>query len=138
MIAIWDNRLSTGNAAIDAEHRLVLNLLNELHVAFTVNAPAVVVGMALDSLVRAVDRHFARDGLSAVGSEPDGPIREHAAITATVHRLLADWRSGAIRVIHRRSLMNLASRWIAHMGRHETRSAPARPVAAEPRELLAS
>ncbi len=120
MIAIWDNRLSTGDDAIDAEHRLVLSLLNELHVAFTVKAPRVVVQKALEALVRAVDHHFARTDLASVGSDERHAIGEHAAFAVTVHRLLEDWRSGTLQAIDRRTLMHLGGRWIDHMGRHET------------------
>jgi hemerythrin len=115
MIAIWDNRLAIGDTAIDAEHRLVLDLLNEMHVAFTVRVPKVVVLRALETLARTVDRHFARDSFGT----PD--IAEHAAFASMVHRLLADWRSGETQEIDRRTLMNLARRWIDHMGRRETR-----------------
>ena len=131
MIAIWDNRLAIGDTAIDAEHRMVLNLLNELHVAFTVRVPKVVVLRALETLTRTVDRHFARDGFRDTG------ISEHAAFSAMVHRLLADWRSGEIQEIDRRTLMNLANRWIDHMGRRETRSHRAMPVFAPMQECAA-
>ncbi|CAA7612425.1 hypothetical protein [Magnetospirillum sp. SS-4] len=116
MIAIWDNRLSSGNSIIDAEHRLVLDLLNELDVAFAVGAPDEVVERALDALVRGIGRHFARDGQS-----PSGRVAEHAAIAACAHRLLHDWRAGTARAIDRRTLLNLSRRWIDHMGRRETR-----------------
>jgi hypothetical protein len=118
MIAIWENRLSTGNSIIDAEHRQVLNLLNELDVAFAVGAPGVVVERALDTLVRAIERHFARDGLPA--SRRGG---DHAAIASTARKLLQDWRDGAIHSIDRRTLLNLGRRWICHIGRRETSAA---------------
>ena len=131
MIAIWDSRLSTGDAAIDAEHRLVLNLLNELHIAFTVKAPRVVVQKALEALVGAAERHFSRTGpvfgSPANRAEPGAVIGEHAAFAATVHHLLADWRAGSLQAIDRRTLMNLGRRWISHMGRHETFTRQARP-----------
>jgi hemerythrin len=113
MIAIWDNRLSVGEAAIDAEHRLVLNLLNELDVAFSVKAPAKVVEKAMESLVRAVERHFARDAATY------GPVGRHEAYLAKVRRLLDAWRSGDHRAVDRRTLMDLARRWIDHIGRRE-------------------
>lgn len=112
MIAIWDNRLSMGDHAIDAEHRLVLNLLNELAVALSVNAPRLVVEKALESMARATDRHFARDGSQRVA--------DHMAFAQTVHRLLADWRAGRQDVLNRSTLLRLGQRWLAHMGRHET------------------
>ncbi|TAN80066.1 MAG: hypothetical protein EPN20_00160 [Magnetospirillum sp.] len=136
MIATWDNRLSIGDAAIDSEHRLVLNLLNELDVAFAVTAPAEVVQKALEALVRAVDRHFARNGLTAVG--PAGHrIGEHAALAAKVHRLLEDWRDGTLEGVEHRTLMTLGRRWIDHMGRHEAPTRGLHPVMAAPPRRLA-
>lgn len=122
MIAIWDNRLSIGNAAIDGEHRLVLNLLNELEVAFAVTAPAVVVEKALEALVNAVDRHFARNE-----SRAEGPMGRHVAFSAKVHRLLRQWRDGDRQCIDRRVLLDLGRRWIDHMGCREAPCVPKRP-----------
>ncbi|MDO8608471.1 MAG: hypothetical protein Q7R40_18220 [Phaeospirillum sp.] len=112
MIVIWDKRLSTGDAAIDAEHRLVFDLLNELDVACAVTAPAVVVQKTLEALARTVDRHFGRNG-------PSEHMGGHAALASKVHRLLADWQGGIIQEIDRRTLMNLGRCWIDHMGRRE-------------------
>lgn len=131
MIATWDNRLAIGDTAIDAEHRMVLNLLNELHVAFTVRAPRVVVQRALETLSRTVDRHFARDGLT------ESRYGEHEAFAAMIHRLLADWRDGEIQEIDRRTLMNLAHRWIDHMGRRETPARRPSPIFAPMQECMA-
>ena len=117
MIAIWDERLSTGDAAIDAEHRQVLALLNELDVAFTVTAPSEVVQKALEALVRAIDHHFDRNRSSG-GCR----IGEHAALASKARRLLADWRNGSLQAINRRALMNLGRCWLDHMGRHESPS----------------
>ena len=72
---------------------------------------AAVVQKALESMTGIVDRHFARCGPSPGG--------DHTAFAATVHRLAADWRSGTIQDLDRRTLMNLARRWIDHIGRHE-------------------
>ncbi|RAU22877.1 hypothetical protein CU669_05700 [Paramagnetospirillum kuznetsovii] len=132
MIAIWDNRLSVGDAAIDAEHRLVLNLLNELDVAFAVNAPPVVVEKALEALVRAVDRHFARDA-----DEPVGPVGRHLAFATKVARLLDNWRQGDHRAIDRRSLLDLGRRWIDHMGYRESPGVPARSRGMDMEQRLA-
>ncbi len=110
MIAIWDVRFSVGNALADAEHRQVISILNEIDVARSVGAPPEVVGKALESLVRGIDAHFAHD-------EP--PRSDHLAIAASARRLLESWRSGTPNALERRVLVNLARRWIDHMGRHE-------------------
>lgn len=120
MIAIWDNRLAIGDAAIDAEHRHVLNLLNELDVALSVKAPEVVVEKALETLVKTVERHFARDRRRGLG-----PPAVHAAFTAKVQRLLADWRAGDHRAVDHRVLLGLGRRWLDHMGRSERRGGTA-------------
>ncbi|EME70565.1 hypothetical protein H261_07358 [Paramagnetospirillum caucaseum] len=110
MIAIWDTRFSVGNALADAEHRQVISVLNEIDVARTVGAPPEVVEKALETLARTIDAHFARD---------DTPRSEHLALSASARRLLDSWRNGAPGALERRVLVNLARRWIDHMGRHE-------------------
>ncbi|MBI3446544.1 MAG: hypothetical protein HY055_14600 [Magnetospirillum sp.] len=106
MIAIWDKRLSVGDSVLDAEHRQVISLLNEIAVASSVGAPAIIIQKALESLSRAIDRHFARD---------EYPHGEHAAIAALARRLCEAGPPTA----DRRALMNLARRWLDHMGRRE-------------------
>lgn len=110
MIAIWDAHLSVGDPLLDAEHRRVVALLNELGVALAVGAPALVVEKALETLVRTIDTHFARD---------ERMVGEHVALSASAHRLLEEWRHGRREVLDRRALVGLAGRWIAHMGRRE-------------------
>jgi hypothetical protein len=110
MIAIWDSRFSVGNALADAEHRQVISILNEIHVACSVGAPPEVIGMALESLEWTIDAHFARDRY---------PCGEHSAIAAFTRRIRASWKAGDHDALSRRTLVNLARRWIDHMGRRE-------------------
>ncbi len=117
MIAIWDSRFSVGNALADAEHRQVISILNEIDVARSVGAPSEVVGMALESLVRNISAHFVRD---------KSPCGEHTAIAVAAHRIRASWQAGAGNALERRTLVNLARRWIDHMGRRENVHTPHR------------
>ncbi|CUW38356.1 conserved protein of unknown function(Haemerythrin-like, metal-binding,2-61) [Magnetospirillum sp. XM-1] len=110
MIAIWDTRFSVGNALADAEHRQVISILNEIDVACRVGAPPEVMGKALESLAQSIDAHFAHD---------TPPRSDHLAIAASARRLLEAWRSGTPNALERRVLVNLARRWIDHMGRQE-------------------
>lgn len=111
MIAIWDARFSVGNALADAEHRQVISILNEIDVARSVGAPPEVMGKALETLVRAIDAHFAHD---------PAPRGDHLAIAASARRLLESWKDGLPNALERRVLVNLARRWINHMGRRES------------------
>jgi len=110
MIAIWDARFSVGNAQADAEHRQVICILNEIDVARSVGAPPEVMEKALETLVRTVVIHFAHD---------EAPRSDHMAIIASARRLLDSWRDGSPGTLERRVLVNLARRWINHMGRRE-------------------
>ncbi|MFD2232611.1 bacteriohemerythrin [Phaeospirillum tilakii] len=118
MIAIWDSSLSVGDGILDAEHRLVVDLLNELDVALAVGAPFAVVEMALDALGRAVARHFARS------AEPHPP-GEHDRILGRVRQLQQAWGLGQRQRLDHRALLELGRRWIAHIGRHEPPPGPA-------------
>jgi hypothetical protein len=110
MIAIWDPRYSVGNALADAEHRQVISILNEIDVARSVGAPRIVVKMALETLVRTIESHFTRD------REPQG---DHLAIASAARRLLDAWHENSHAALERRILVNLAQRWIAHIGRRQ-------------------
>ena len=110
MIAIWDQRLSVGDATLDAEHRQLINLLNEIDVALTVRAPREVIERALVTLADSIERHLLIGGVRS---------GEHVALISKARRLLEDWRQGLSLSLDRRVLMNLAQRWIAHMGRAE-------------------
>jgi len=118
MIAIWDASLSVGDGTIDGEHRLVMNLLNELDVALAVGAPFAVIDKALEALDRGVARHFAR-------SAQPVPAAEHAYIQTWVRDLRLAWGGGQRERVNRRALMDLGRRWIAHIGRNEP---PRRPI----------
>ncbi|WP_096703918.1 hypothetical protein [Magnetospirillum sp. 15-1] len=111
MIAIWDARFSVGNVQADAEHRQVISILNEIDVARSVGAPPEVVEQALETLVRTIVIHFAHD---------EAPRSDHMAIIASARRLLDSWRNGTPGALERRVLVNLARRWINHMGRRES------------------
>lgn len=112
MIAIWEASLSVGDGAVDGEHRLVMNLLNELDVALTVKAPFTVIDKALEALDRGVTRHFAR-------SATPTPTREHAYIQSRVRQLRLAWSTGQPGGLDRPALMEVGRRWIAHIGRSE-------------------
>jgi len=113
MIAIWEAGLSVGDGAVDDEHRLVVNLLNELDVALTVKAPFTVIDKALEALDRGVTRHFARSAAPI-------PAREHAYIQSRVRQLRIAWSTGQHDGLNRPALMEVGRRWIAHIGRSET------------------
>jgi len=112
MIAVWHERLSVGDRLIDAEHRRVINLLNEIDVAVRVGAPGAVIEQALRRVVRHIDDHFHADG-------EHGPPA-HSMIRLHARRLLDDWRAGHTGDINRRRLRRLADSWIGHFGRYES------------------
>ncbi|MEO0036005.1 MAG: hypothetical protein RLZZ501_2028 [Pseudomonadota bacterium] len=130
MIAIWDGSLSVGDVTLDAEHRLVVDLLNELDVALAVGAPFAVVEMALDALGRTVAGHFAR----SAGPHPPG---EHDRILGRVRQVQQAWLLGQRQRVDRRALLDLGRRWIAHIGRHEPPPGSAAPFRRPPSAIVA-
>jgi len=113
MIAIWDQRLSVGDGSIDAEHRQVINLLNEIDVALTVQAPREVIERAIEALVVAIERHFSVHGTFLTGEE--------MTLLTSARRLFAEWREGRRLTLDRRVLTHMAARWVGHMGRRTER-----------------
>jgi hemerythrin len=57
---IWDNSLSTGHEAIDAEHRILLNCVNDLYDA-TLESTDAVVAHVFDTLAQYTVNHFRRE-----------------------------------------------------------------------------
>lgn len=57
----WRPNMSLGIAALDADHRHLIDLLNRLHFMFLAGDENAAVGDVLDELLAYTRRHFARE-----------------------------------------------------------------------------
>lgn len=57
----WTEDLQVGIAAIDGDHKKLVQLINDLHEAMTQGRGKAVLGKTLDDLIRYTQEHFQRE-----------------------------------------------------------------------------
>src|SRR5579863_8830161 len=79
----WDKRLSIGPPSVDAQHKLLVEALNELHSAVMRGEPRNVTGLSLRTLlVYTCNHHASEESLMAKVDYPE--LQQHR----TLHREL--------------------------------------------------
>lgn len=77
----WDDAYSVGNAAIDAQHRKMIDILNHLHGLLnheTLHDPDEEAGEVFDELAEYVVTHFAyEEDLMVEAGYPEQKVAEH-------------------------------------------------------------
>jgi hemerythrin len=93
----WQDSYNVGVDMIDADHQLLVSLINQLDDAMTSGAGTDTVGSVLNVLVEYTETHFGREELlMEKGSYPDlGPHKkEHAKLTAKVRAIVDRFNGG--------------------------------------------
>ncbi len=93
----WISSFETGIAVIDAQHRKLVGMLNELFDAMNRGEGNAVVGRILDGMVEYTQYHFGtEESLFARYGYPGSVehIREHEALRKQVRKLRAGLRAG--------------------------------------------
>lgn len=110
----WDERYETGEHDVDAEHRELVRLINELPALISSQADTTDIARVLDRLIVYAAEHFANEEalMAAAGCDPAFCAR-HAA----VHREFAD-KVGEMRHAPANSgeleyLLNFLTSWLA-------------------------
>lgn len=68
----WTEKMSVGVDALDADHRKLMALVNELHAAVRGRAPRETIGRILDELITYTEYHFAvEEQLQKLARFPD-------------------------------------------------------------------
>jgi len=57
----WSKELETGVAFVDSDHKVLINLLNQVHDCISEKEETTVLGSVLDALVEYTDYHFLRE-----------------------------------------------------------------------------
>lgn len=108
MIVQWREQFAHGSAAIDTDHRVVIDMINDLDVAIAVASPPEVVARVLDAMAERIADHLRReDGAAAAGGGRE--------ILARVCQLRDDWRRGTRTRLDRGQLVALGRRWVSHI-----------------------
>ncbi len=99
----WSNRFELGVPFIDADHRVLVDLLNRMHDASRADGDLTDIGGILSALVDYTRYHFAREERAqAAAKYPDIADHrlQHARLTGEAKRLFAAFRAdpGAVEV----------------------------------------
>lgn len=91
MLVEWSKNLETGVPFVDADHKVLINLLNQVNDCIDQNEESTVMGSVLDALVEYTDYHFRREEKMMELSGYTG-LETHI----TTHRVL----SGQVRAVY--------------------------------------
>ncbi|HEY9079836.1 bacteriohemerythrin [Magnetovibrio sp.] len=91
MLVEWTSKLETGVTFVDADHKVLINLLNQVNDCISDNEESTVLGSVLDALVEYTDYHFLREEKMMELSGYSG-LETHK----TTHRVL----SGQVRAVY--------------------------------------
>ncbi len=83
----WNEKLLLGVEAIDAEHRRLVDLLNELYAAHEEKSAPAVLGHIIDQLIAYTAYHFLHEEKLFLGTgypDADLHVEEHRALTKRV------------------------------------------------------
>jgi len=95
----WNHKLSVGVAAVDCNHKMLIDALNQLHDAVQAGREQEVLDRLLSSLIAATEDHFSREETIWEGARYSGLAqhkREHAALLKTAHEFQAKYRAQRI------------------------------------------
>jgi hemerythrin len=95
----WSDRLSVGVEPVDADHKQLIAMINELYDGIVAGRSKEIVGGILDRLVEYTEFHFAREEeFFARTGYPDAAIhtREHNELRVWALKAQAQFRDGAL------------------------------------------
>jgi len=110
----WNEAFSVGNAMLDSDHRILLNLLNQLHDAIDTGQSREVVGTVINVLAEYAEHHFRREEeMMAAAGYPDlaAHREQHQALEARVRELRDRWHAGERRVLDE-DVVSVLKKWL--------------------------
>jgi hemerythrin len=114
----WTPDFSVGVDALDSDHKVLINLINQLDDAIKGNEPRETVEKVLESLLDYTDYHFRREeALMQAAGYPD--VDAHKRTHGTLRAQVADIRDRYLRnpeSIHAREVLSFLKNWLtAHI-----------------------
>jgi hemerythrin len=110
----WNDKLSTGVATVDADHKKLVAMVNELYDGVVAGHGKDVVGKVLDGLISYTAEHFAREErYFAQSNYPDAVAhkKEHADLVKQVLEVQAKFKAGATSSLSL-EVMNFLKTWL--------------------------
>lgn len=96
-VLAWSETYSVGSAMIDSDHRILINLINQLHDAIETGQSRDVVGSVLSALSEYAEHHFRREeAMMAASGFPDIEAHkaEHRRLETHVRDVCGRYRAG--------------------------------------------
>lgn len=110
----WNEAFSVGSAMIDSDHRILINLLNQLHEAMETGQSREVLGSVVNVLAEYVEHHFQREEalMERIGYPDCAEHRNnHRQLTDMVRQIRDRWMKGERQVLDD-DVMLFLKRWL--------------------------
>jgi hemerythrin-like metal-binding protein len=120
---VWKNDYSVGEPSLDAQHRQVIDLLNELYVAMQRGVDHQAVRPLLDQLVQYTVNHFQSEEKVLLAHQyPD--FAQHRALHDKMRQRTMGLRDNAGLVTGRDLLVFLKEWWCSHIQEQDKKYEP--------------
>ena len=119
----WKNYYSVGEPSIDAEHRQIIEFINEMYAAVRGKADHGAVKRLLDQLWRYTIDHFAHEEQMMLAHGYPG-LAEHKAMHEKMRQRTAAWRENATLITGRDMLVFLKDWWSNHIQQQDKEYTP--------------
>lgn len=88
----WDPSFSVGHAVLDADHRKLIDILNQIYDAWQENSCSLELGRLFDELLDYTDGHFSREE-SKLSARDYANLDHHHAAHERLRELVMAFRS---------------------------------------------
>jgi hemerythrin len=120
---VWQSYYSVDEPSLDAEHRQIIGIINDLYVAMEQGKDRAVLKTLLNRLVQYTDVHFQHE--ERLMREHDYPgLREHKALHEELRRRTVDLRAHTELITGRDLLNFLKNWWMDHIRSEDKQYAP--------------
>lgn len=75
----WTPSFSVGNPVLDADHRKLIDILNQIYDAWITHSSTLELGRLFDELMDYTDHHFSREESKLAARDYEDLDRHHAA-----------------------------------------------------------
>ena len=110
----WSPEFSIGIEEIDAEHKKLLEILNQFHDAVEAGLGKDALSKVLDELILYVGYHFSHEEELFFGANYPGAERHrllHRALTTTVTEIYDDFKKGGVDIMPLQ-VLNFLKNWL--------------------------
>lgn len=114
-VLTWSEAYSVGSAMIDSDHRILINLVNQLHDAIETGQSRDVLDNVLSVLAEYVEHHFHREELlmGRIGYPArEEHMKSHRQLEERVRSVRDRWMAGERQVLDD-EVMGFLKRWLA-------------------------